>query len=505
MPGGQPLLARQEERLFITVPVECATPYPEIVRKLKNGGAGDMAVDWTAVREAYLHGRGHSFPVGSADPSELLNEKLKIRLSEDRITAYMILYPAKKKGRRLTEHEVRELLIAYGIDDDLLELNEVRTALMRRDYGEPVAIARGSSPVDGEPYTISWDAPPTDPEGFLAYIGDGADIPPQVLKIVRPAQVAGKRIKPLPGRPGYTVHGQEIEPKPSLDTFVLGEGLRISPNGAMVLATVRGHLWLTGEGGHKAEVVPVLELEGNQDIGEITRTSFYPGSVIINGDVETNGLIRVMGDLEIRGALIGAGVQATGSLIVRDGIINTERHSITVGGLVTAAFYERARIEAHSIHIRRYSLHSKLYALNKIVGAKNCSLKGGEIEAGREITISVMGGANASPTRVAIGNRAATTLRETFKSWAGQFERTVYHDNIPDSLMVSQKEILSKLIEDSAQRTNFEDARITAVNVYPGVKIIIGNGVREPGEHLHRVRFTAERIGDKDRVALEKY
>lgn len=503
--GGQALFATREDRLFVTIPSDCDTPYTELVKTLRETTTQGIHPDYTALKEAYLHARGRPFPVGSTDPADLTSEKIKIRISTDRITAYMMIYPSKNKGKKLSEHEIRETLIAYGIDDELVDLKDLRKAILRREYGEPIPVAHGIPPIDGEPYTIEWEAPPTDPEGFLHAIGENAEIPPQIIKIVRPAQLAGKRIKPRPGRPGITVDGTPIEPKPSLDDFILGEGLRLSPNGAMVLSTARGHLWLTGENGHKAEVVPVLELDGKQDLSQIARLDFHPGSVIIHGDVETNQLIRVMCDIEIRGALIGAGIETCGSLIVRDGIINTERHDISVGGLVSAAFFERARINAHTIHIRRYALHSKLYALKKIAGSQSSSVKGGETEAGHEITISILGSQTASPTRIAISNRAAGILREKYRTWYSQFERMTYHDDNPDSMMTALKETLFTLIDATAPKMRFDDSLITAEEIYPGVRIIIGNGVRDPGEHLTRVRFIPERIGDKERVALEKW
>lgn len=501
--SAAPVFVR-DDRLYVNIPKEGGQPFTELVRSVSAHAAKGYEIDWTALKEAFLFARGKDFPIGYADPAELLNEKIKVRFSPDFITAYMILFPPKQRGRRLGEHEVRELITAYGVDDDLLDLREMRTALLRRDYGEPIPVAVGAKPVDAEPYSVAWDAPPTDPEGFVRAMTGMREIPPQVLRVVRPAQVAGKRIKPLPGRPGYTVRGDAIDPKPGEDPFKLGEGLRVSPNGAMVLATTRGHLRISGDHGIMAEVVPVLELEGMQGLDAIAKNFFYPGSVIINGDLETSAQIKVLGDIEVRGAVIGAGIEVCGSLIVRDGIINNDRFGVVAGGLVSAGFFERARVWAHTVHIRRYSLHSKLLAIGGIVGAQSCSLNGGDAEAGQKIDVSVLGSANSSPTRVALGSRPHITMRDVFKGWQAMLDQHVYEENTPDKMIAAEAARLKGMITILGGKVRLEESFIRAVSVYHGVKIVIGSGIREPGERLGHVRFCVEKIGDKERVAMTK-
>lgn len=495
---------RKDDRLYVNIPAGADTSFPDLVKTAREKAGRDMAVDFTALKEAFLHARGRDFPFASPDPTEAQNEKLKIRFSPDFITAFLILYPPKGRGRKLGEPEVRELIAAYGVDDDLMDLRELRTALMRREYGEPFVVAMGAKPVDSEAYSVSWDAPPTDPEGFLESVSGNHDAPPQVLRVVRPAQVAGKRIKPLPGRPGYTVRGETIEPKPSDDPFHLGEGLRVSPNGAMILSTARGHLKISGVHGTHAEVVPVLELEGMAGIDEIAKAKFFPGSVIINGDVESAAVLKVMGDLEIRGALIGAGVEVCGSLIVRDGIINNNKLGIIAGGIVSAGFFERARVWAKTIHIRRYSLHSALLALDSIVGSPSCSVNGGDAEAASRFEVAVLGSANASPTRIALGVRPALALRDVYKAWVAALERQTSTDAAVARFIEAEKAKFQKLHHRTGLKVRFDDAYIRATSVNPGVKIAIGGGLREVGEKIGAVRFTAERIGDKERVAMAK-
>jgi uncharacterized protein (DUF342 family) len=226
--------------------------------------------------------------------------------------------------------------------------------------------------------------------------------------------------------------------------------------------------------------------------------------VIINGDIESAAEIRVMGDLEVRGAIIGAGIQVMGSLIVRDGIINTDRLGIVSGGIVSAAFLEKARVEAHTVHLRRYSLHSKILALDTVLGAKACSVKGGDVEAGSQIIVPILGSTNASPTRVALGNRPCQTLKDVYRGWIQLLERLTGVD--PEVADWARREAvrLLELTELYQPKKRFDEGSILAQTVYPGVKVVIGQGMREPGEKLGSVRFTPERIGDKERVAMAK-
>lgn len=499
-----PVFFQRDRKLYANVPVDTQLSFPELVRAARDAAPKGYAVDYTALKEAHLYGRSRDFPVGSSEPTFAANERAKVRFSSDFIHAYLTLYPPKQGGRRLEEREVREILAAYGVEDELLDLRNLQSSFMRGDYHEPNLVASGAHPVQSEPHTVSWDVPPSDAKGFLAAVAGRTDFPMMMLRVVRPAQVVGKRVKPIPGRPGYTVRGEPLEPRPALDPFIFGEGLRLAPNGAMIISDARGHLRITGDHGIRSEIVPVLELEGSAGVAQVAKPYFFPGSLIVHGDLETSGQLKVLGDMEVRGSLIGAGVEVCGSLFVRDGIINNSRLGVVAGGVVSAGFFERARVWAQAVHIRRYSLHSKLLAATSITGAPSCTLNGGEAESGGKVEVSILGSANSSPTLVSIGLRPAQTLREIFRSWSSALEKGVEPDSAFANFFADEREKLNALNRLLGARFKLDEGFVKAQTVHQGVRIVMGTGSREPGERLNNVKFSIERIGDKERVAMTK-
>lgn len=150
-------LKAEGDRVTLRVAAGFPGPLSQVVAHVKEQLPG-LAVDWTAVREGYRFGRDRHFPVASRRSEQALAEKAKIRFSADGLTAYLLLFPPKPRGRRLEEEELQALAAAYGIPPRLIDGGALRRALLRKAYHEPEVIARGRPPVDGHPAWVHWPA-----------------------------------------------------------------------------------------------------------------------------------------------------------------------------------------------------------------------------------------------------------------------------------------------------------------------------------------------------------
>ena len=94
--------------------------------------------------------RSYYVPLVLWPEGKKLGPKISLHISEDRLTASLIIQPARQGGEPLSVEMLTDFLhdheIKYGIRKDVLE-----TAILRRLYGEPVKVAFGTPPVDEKP------------------------------------------------------------------------------------------------------------------------------------------------------------------------------------------------------------------------------------------------------------------------------------------------------------------------------------------------------------------
>ncbi len=491
------------DAVYAVVPEDFPGGLPALVEQVRQRLPG-IWVDWVAVREAFLYGRGRRFPVGNRTPERALDEKAKIRFSPDDLAAYLILYPPKPRGTRLTEAELQELAGAYGIPDALLDTQSLRLAHLRRSYQQPEPIARGRAPVHGGAAWVDWHCGvPTDPEGFLAAAAGWDHYPEQVLGSARAGQTVGVRHPPGAGRGGLSAQGRTIAPQPGRDPLELGGGLVLTGDGCAVVPTRDGHLRLGGAGGIRAEVTPLLVVHDPQELEPWSSTPF-PGSVVVEGDLEVPFPVRVAGDLEVRGGVVRSTLEVMGSLLVRDGVIQQRSSPLKVGGIASAAFFERTWVLAHTVHVRDHSLKSRLFALDALVSGPEAHLQGGNLTVGRRLQVATLGSRNAMPTELVGGDAGVVhSFRELYGAWAELLRQPGEGTATPSAPLLA----LAEHWEREADALSIPDAlqvHLDAQLVHPGVTVRIGPASRKIENPVGPVRLAYERIGPRGRVALNR-
>ncbi len=462
-----------------------------------------VGIDWVAVREAYRFGRGRWFPVASRKADAARDQRAKIRFSADGLVGYLLLFGPKNRGTRLDEEDVLALARAYGVPEALLDRSIVRRALVRRGQPDPTPIARGRPAVDGYPARAEWRAGlPTDPEGFLWAVDQFEVLPGEILGTARRGQPVGIRHPPGRGTPGLAASGREIPARPGTDPVVLGPNLAVAPDGRTVIAQADGHLRLSGTGACRAEVFPLLTVSSAQELAEWGGT-LVPASVVVEGDLEAPFPLRVLGDMEVRGSLIRSNLEVLGSLFVRDGVIQHRGTAIRTGGVLSAAFLERARVHAHTVHLRRYALKSTVSALDRVY-APGAEIRGGVVSACRGVIAGELGAPNGIVTEVAAGTaHAANAYLDLGKEWIEELRTPPSEDTPADPLALDAAVEMERRVERIREPDPL-DAGITAGRVHPGVTVRVGPAVRKIENTVARVAFRYERMGPRGRVALER-
>jgi uncharacterized protein (DUF342 family) len=492
----------RDEVIFARVASTFSEPLPDLVALVRQTLPG-IWIDWVAVREAYLHGRERPFPIGSRRPEAAQDGKAKIRFSADGLEAYLICYPPKPRGHRITETDILVLLEAYGVPPGLVDRHALRVALTRRADHEPAPVARGRPPIDGRPSWVRWHKGlPSDPRGFLADLDELGQYPDEVLGEVAEGEEVGERHSPGEGTPGLSVSGNNIPARPGRDAVDLGEGLRISPDGRTVVAARGGQLKLAKPGGTSAEVVPLLVLRDVQELQPWSET-VYPGSLLVHGDLEVPFPLRILGDVEVRGSVVRTRIEVMGSLFVRGGVIQHRGTPIRVGGVISAAFFERAWVTAHSAHIRTHALKSRILALDGVFGPQDASLHGGQVAAGRSVQVGSLGSRNAMPTEVAVG--VPTSVEDFAKLYRGWADALVHSSAVQEQSAGSLEEAARRWGE--AERLPAPDplsAKVEARWLHPGVTVRIGSASRQFDTLVGPVELAYEQIGDRGRISMTR-
>ncbi len=494
-------LSTEGDDVLLHLAPEAPQSLAEVVARLRDDLPG-LAVDWVAVREAFRYGRGRPFPVASRRPQAALDEKVKIRFSPDELSAYLLFYPPKPGGQRLSEAQVLAVVTAYGVPPALLDRRALRLALQRRSCKEPEAVARGRPATDGASAWVQWGRGwPSDPEGFVAALQVEA-YPETVVAEVREGETVGRRHPPGAGTPGVSAHGRHLAPRPGADPVELGAGLTPSPDGRLVLAGAAGHLRLTGVGGRSARLMPLVRVRDGQELRALG-PGIFPGSVIVEGDLEVGFPVRVLGDLEVRGSAVRTPLDVLGSLFVRDGLIGQGGGVVRVGGVASAGFYDRASVLAHTVHVRRYSMKSRLLAADRVLAPGEAALQGGQTASLGTVEAGALGSRNSLATEIIVGAPGLQgPFQEAYLAWA-ELARTPVapdRDAAEPELLVAAGHWAR--CADTLVAPEPGSGAVRAGQVYGGVTVRIGTAVRELDAPLGATEFGYERIGPRGRVSL---
>lgn len=208
-----------------------------------------------------------------------------------------------------------------------------------------------------------------------------------------------RRMPATRGKPGITVTGQVIHPKPGKDALLkAGKGTEISskdPN--LLIATVSGMPTF------KDRSVDVSDALCLPEIGVATGHVKFKGDVIVLGNIESDMIVRAMGNITVGGFVESADVQAQGDIQVAKGIIGhnlseTEPRSCVVksGGNITAQYAQFSELQAgEDIHLTIHCMNSEVKCGKNLTIAdgpeKRGTLSGGHTKVGGKITCVELG------------------------------------------------------------------------------------------------------------------
>ncbi|TAL39462.1 MAG: DUF342 domain-containing protein [Spirochaetes bacterium] len=341
--------------------------------------------------------------VGDWIPNPEYDGSLTVEVSEDEMKVFVHFVPPRFSGSHLEVDDVVSALKRAGVLSGIQE-QRIRDYLDQMDYSRPLLAAEGMPPRHGKDAFVDYKVRVNknnvsfseDEKGQVDF--KNLDL----LENVVVGQILAVKVPAQQGIPGRSIANRILPARSGKDTpFRYGKGTILSEDGTELSAEINGQVvFLNG----KISVEPVYVVKG--DVSLETGNVVFLGSVVIGGNVQDNFVVKAAGNIEVKGSVGKAFLEAEGDIIVRQGMMGREEAKIeSTGGSVYANFIQSCHVYAEKDVIASEGiLHSHVDAVNRVLcHGKRARVVGGVIRAGDEVNASVIGADSFTKTEVRVG------------------------------------------------------------------------------------------------------
>lgn len=401
---GVKVLEFLEDGIYLTVypPQGDGSPItlPLVLKELEEREV--EGYDLELLKKVIDEANGRSTKIAEVVVREPVKGMAKVKVSQDKMVAWLTLIPPKHGGMPVTKEEILEAIeaegIKYGIDDEVIE-----RAMALGDISEELEFAKGLPAIDGLSAKIDYK--------FAVH---GIEIKPKELENgkvdfynlnlvqnVTNGQVLATKSMPTLGTDGINVLGTVIKAKPGKDIQIkAGKNTELIDDKTTLIATDDGHVTYSSG---KVSVLPVYEVNG--DVNFATGNIDFIGGVIVKGNVLEGFSVKAEGDVEVRGSITGGSVHAQGHVQVKNGIIAKDKGVVEATGNLFVKFVENGNINVEGdIVVGEAIMHSKINCKGSIaVGGRKGLIVGGVVRAGDVISAKLVGSNLATATELEAG------------------------------------------------------------------------------------------------------
>ncbi len=336
-----------------------------------------------------------------ADPE--LDGTMSVRISDNSMKAFVTFTAPRYSGCHLEYTEVIEELKLNGVVFGFRE-GEIDDYLNRMEYGKPLLAAEGQFPVPGKDAYIDYRVS-VDKSGVRFEEDENGKVDfknLELLENVTAGQLLAVKVPAEEGIEGHTVTGKVLEVKEPKDTEINhGKGTILSEDGTELTAEINGQVVFKRG---VISVEPVYMVNG--DVGLQTGNIVFLGAVVVTGSVQDNFSVKASGNIEVRGTVQKASLEADGDVIVHQGITGRDGARIeSLGGSVFAKFIQNAYISAsNDVIVPEGIMHSDVDAGNRVISSgRRAKIVGGTIRAENEVNSRFIGGEGAARTDIMVG------------------------------------------------------------------------------------------------------
>jgi hypothetical protein len=327
-------------------------------------------------------------------------EMATVRVTADRMTAYIRFYPPSLQGKYMTERDILNELQRVKVTNGIA-MKVVKAYMAGRQFCRDIPIAKGKAVVSGKDAVITYYFE-TNPTAKPLLLEDGTvDFHSlNLFTSVKKGDLLAELTLDVPGEEGTDVYGNRVlPPKVKKKVLKYGRNIRLTEDKTQIYSEVDGDVKLEGDTVFVSNtyVVPA-------DVDASTGDIQYDGNVVVTGNVRAGFKVEATGDIEVNGVVEGAFVKAKGNIVLKRGIQGMSKGVLEAGNDIITKFIESSNVQAGNVINTGSSLHSDLVAEEAvIVSGKKGFLIGGTVSAGKRIEASVFGNKMNTPTVLKVG------------------------------------------------------------------------------------------------------
>ncbi len=364
--------------------------------KISNADTGD-------IEKALKKASGKPFKIGEWVPNPANDGTMRIEISDDEIKAFAHFSPPRFAGRHMEFDEVIDSLRNAGVVIGIKE-EQIKEYLEMMNYSKPLLAAEGEKPHHGKDAFIDYKVRidntdisfEEDESGKIDFKNR------ELLENVVVGQLLAAKVPAENGIEGRTLKNRILPAKSGKDNKLQhGKGTILSEDGTELTAEINGQIVYKNE---KISVEPVYVVPG--DVSLETGNIVFLGSVIVQGSVQDNFIVKAAGNIEVKGTVQKAFLEAEGDILVRQGIIGREEAKVeSTGGSIFAKFIQNANVIADGdINVPEGIIHSNVDSGGNIISlGKRARIVGGRIRAGNSIFARYLGADVSTRTEIWVG------------------------------------------------------------------------------------------------------
>ena len=431
--------------LKVLLPIGDGTPVElrDVLDDIKRQDTVDY--DESLVKKLVKNGTdGQYTTVGQYKHIQGADALVSVDVTKDHMKCFIVVSGPGMSGADISADAIKRSLITQGIVEQCIDEKKIEEFVDNPVYDNPFLVAEAITPVDGKDAYLSYNFE-TDPKKLKAKVSESGNINYKENRIqnVIAGQPLATKIPAERGKGGKTVYGRYLEAKNGKDVqILLGKNVKFDKDGVTVVAEIDGEVMLFNG---KITVEPVKFLDAvNVKTGDIK----FVGTVIIKGAVEEGYRVEAT-NIEVNGIVDKSYLEATGNIILSQGVFGKGEGYIKAGKSLWAKFINDTTVEVEeNVIVSDSIVNSNVTAMkNIIVRGKKAQIIGGHLLATEEICakkIGSPGGGTETTLEVGIDPRAKNRLLALQKK---QTDLTKEYDNLELDIQTleQQKKLRKKL------------------------------------------------------------
>jgi len=479
--------------------------------------------DMGLVEKIVKKSSGEPQKIGEWAPDPQNDGAMRIEVSEDEMKSFAYFTPPRYAGRHMEYDEVLDALKRAGVVVGVKE-EEVKAYLNEMNYTQPLVAAQGTKAKNGNDAFVDFKVNVNKSDVSFSEDEHGkVDFKKiDILENVVVGQILAVKIPAEEGIPGRTVTNKILPAKSGKESSIqYGKGTILSEDGTELTAEINGQVVFKG---NKISVEPVYVVNG--DVSLETGNIIFLGSVIVSGSVQDNFVVKAAGNIEVKGTVQKAFLEAEGDIIVHQGISGREEAKIeSTGGNIFAKFVQNANVVAEKdVVVPEGILHSNVDSGSRIICfGKRARIVGGLIRATNEINARFIGADVSTKTELRVGiNPKILQQMSDLDTMKNSIEEEVTQIRLDLKTLKAQKAAgkisgdKAKMLEDYVSREEKLGARLDEISAeieelntylsmlehkgkicaerstYPGVDIYIKDQSFKVKDEYKNIKFSLE-------------